>query len=480
MDMKKVLVMIFLFSVFMLVSCDSGTEVSSDGDDDTGETNDADAENGADQTDEADDAGDAGDVDETDDVDETGDTFNRQWGTSSYDVGNSIAVDSSGNIYVAGITYGSLDGNTNAGSGDIFLTKWNSNGKKQWTKQWGTRNNDSGQSVAVDSSGNVFVTGTAGGSLNGYEDTGETDIFLTKFDNDGRKMWTSQWWGTDQLESGYFVKVDTSGNIFVTGFTNGDLDGNGNAGETDVFIAKLDDDGNHQQWIKQWGTSSNDDGNSIAFDNSGNIFVAGTTWGSLDGNTNAGDDSTDPFLTKFDNDGNKLWTKQWGTFYEDSGSSVAVDSAGNIFVTGGTWENLDGNESAGESDIFLTKFDNDGNKLWTRQFGTFYEDYGRSIVIDGSDNIFITGYTYGFFEGNEHADESDVFLAKFDNDGNKLWTKKWQGTDGWDEAYSVAVDNEGNIFITGFTRGSFDGYTNAGESDIFLTKTDNDGNSFIF
>ncbi|HQN74235.1 MAG TPA: SBBP repeat-containing protein, partial [bacterium] len=141
------------------------------------------------------------------------------------------------NIFVTGYTYGSLDGNTSAGNYDIFLTKWNSDGAKEWTKQWGTSSGDYAQSVAVNSSGNIFVTGYTAGSLDGNTNAGGGDIFLTKWNSDGTKQWTKQW-GTSSDESGRSVAVDSSGNIFVTGSTQGSLDGNTSAGGTDIFLTK--------------------------------------------------------------------------------------------------------------------------------------------------------------------------------------------------------------------------------------------------
>ena len=159
-------------------------------------------------------------------------------GTSSSDVGNSVAVDSSGNIFLTGYTTKSLDGNSNKGGVDIFLTKWNSDGTKAWTKQWGTSGDDYGKSVVVDNSGNIFVTGYAYGALDGNTFAGKNDIFLTKWTSDGTKAWTKQW-GTSLDDYGQSVAIDISGNIFVAGRTGGSLYGNPSAGSDDIFLLKL-------------------------------------------------------------------------------------------------------------------------------------------------------------------------------------------------------------------------------------------------
>jgi len=385
----------------------------------------------------------------------------KQWGSTGSDTGYSVAVDNSGNVFVTGITHWEFDGNTNSGEWDIFLTKFDNAGNKLWTKQWGTTQHEEGNSVAVDSSGNIFITGFTYGELDGNTNAGEYDIFLTKFDNNGNKLWTKQW-GTTSYDKGNSVAVDTSGNVFVTGNTEDGLDGNTSAGSGDIFLIKFDNNGN-KLWTKQWGTTEYDKGNSVAIDSSGNVFVTGHTSSGLDGNTNAG--SSDIFLTKFDNAGNKLFTKQWGTTEYDYGNSVAVDSSGNVFVTGHTGGGLDGNTNAGNYDIFLTKFDNNGNKLWTKQLGTTSDDRGYSVAVDSLGNVFVTGLAGDGLDGNTAIGGGDIFLTKFDNAGNKLWTKQW-GSYG----NSVAVDGSGNVFVTGNTQDALDGNTSAGGLDIFLTK----------
>jgi len=163
--------------------------------------------------------------------------WTKQLGTSSYDSGNDVTTDSSGNIYVTGGTVGGLDGNTNYGKGDIFLVKFNSSGTKQWTQQLGTSSMDFGSGVTTDSSGNIYVTGNTQGDLDGNTSSGESDIVLIKYNSSGTKQWTKQM-GTSANDWGRSVTTDSSGNIFVTGITKGGLDGNTNSGSTDIFLVK--------------------------------------------------------------------------------------------------------------------------------------------------------------------------------------------------------------------------------------------------
>jgi hypothetical protein len=294
--------------------------------------------------------------------------FNNQYGyypsSCGSSAGNGVTTDSSGNIYVTGFTVGGLDGNTSSGYWDIFLIKYNSSGTKQWTKQLGTSGNETANGVATDSSGNVYVTGFTGGGLDGNTELGSWDIFLVKYNSSGTKQWTKQL-GTSSSDSGNGVTTDSSGNIYVTGYTYGGLDGNtGYGGAGDIFLVKYDSSGT-KQWTKQLGTSKGDYGKDVTTDSSDNIYVTGYTSGlenyvGLDGNTSLG--STDIFLVKYNSSGTKQWTKQLGTNSMDSGNGVTTDSSGNIYVTGSTWGGLDGNTSSGSYDIFLVKYNSDGVK----------------------------------------------------------------------------------------------------------------------
>jgi hypothetical protein len=168
--------------------------------------------------------------------------WTKQLGSSGYDTGSGVTVDSSDNIYVTGTTSGGLDGNTNSGDQDIFLVKYNSSGTKQWTKQLGTSATDIGNGVTVDSSDNIYVTGSTGGGLDGNTNSGWRDIFLVKYNSSGTKQWTKQL-GTSGIDWGYEVTVDSSNNIYVTGSTGGGLDGNTSSGGNDLILVKYNSSG---------------------------------------------------------------------------------------------------------------------------------------------------------------------------------------------------------------------------------------------
>jgi hypothetical protein len=148
----------------------------------------------------------------------------------------------------------------------------------------------------------------------------------------------------------------------------------------------------------------------VAVDRDENILVTGYTRGSLNGNKNTGE--SDIFLTKWNSDGIEIWTKQWGTTSEEYGVSVAAKGV-NIFVVGITNGSLDGNISNGSGNTFLTKLDTDGNEKLIKQWGTTENDYGLSVAVDYTDNIFVLGNTLGTFEDNINSGENDIFLIKW-------------------------------------------------------------------
>ncbi len=399
--------------------------------------------------------------------------YTKQMGTSSYDAGAAVAVDASGNVYVVGSTQGSLDGNSSAGDKDVFLVKYSVAGIKQWSRQLGTSSIDNGYGIAVDTSGNVYITGATFGSLDGNINVGYADMFLVKYDATGTKQWTRQL-GTSSNDGGNDIAVDTSGDIYIAGNTYGGLDGNINAGDNDMFLVKYNSAG-AKQWTQQLGSSLDDVASGIAIDPSGNIYVTGNTTGGLDGNINAG--MHDMFLVKYNSAGTKQWTRQLGTSTLDVGNGVAVDLSGNIYVTGETYGGLDGNINAGGNDMFLVKYNSAGTKQWTQQLGSSLgnvSDVGIGVAVDTSGNIYVTGATNGSLDGNINAGGNDMFLVKYDATGTKQWTRQL-GTALDDVGGRVAIDLSGNIYFTGYTKGSLDGNINAGDSDMFLVKYNTNG-----
>jgi len=391
--------------------------------------------------------------------------WTQQFGTSTGDYGYAITVDSSNNVFVTGTTYGELDGNTNLGQSDAYVIKYSSSGNRIWTRQAGSVLNDIVTDIVSDNMGNIYITGYTYGGFDGNTYLGgDTDAFLAKYDSSGTKQWTKQI-GTSALDYSNGIVCDTNGNIYITGFTAGTIDGNVNPGGNDIFFAKFDTFGN-KQWIKQFGTLKNDVAYDIAIDTMDNVYITGFTNSELDGNANIG--NNDIFLVKYDSLGNKQWTKQFGTSTVDEGKKIVIDKYNNIYISGFTYGGFGGN-SIGNNDNYLVKCDLQGNIQWIRQFGTIeYEGEETGISLDNQGNIYVTGSTPGGLDGNVCIGLSDIYLICYDSSGTKQWTKQF-GTSNDDFGYNIATDKLGTtIYVTGATSGGLDGKTNIGSRDAFL------------
>jgi len=209
--------------------------------------------------------------------------------------------------------------------------------------------------VGTPSTNTFFVSATESGTPIVYTDGGT-----------GTHSWQSAIalgsTGNYQLATHDFangVVTDSSGNVYVTGGTKGGLDGNTSAGNSDLFVVKYNSSGT-KQWTKQYGTGEYDEARGVATDSSGNVYVVGGTKGNLNGISNSG--RTDAFVIKFNSSDTKQWTKKLGTWQNDLANGVATDSSGNFYVTGFTYQDMDGNTSAGNADLFVVKYNSSGTK----------------------------------------------------------------------------------------------------------------------
>jgi len=401
--------------------------------------------------------------------------------TSANTIGNSVATDISGNVYVTGSTTGGLDGNTLAGTQDFFVTQYNSTGNKQYTRQLGVAGASTvGNSIATDSNGNVYVAGVTSGSLDGNTLAGTKDFFVTKYDSSGVKQYTRQLGVAGKVTQGFSVAPDTNGNVYVTGTTTGGLDGNTLTGNHDFFVTKYDSNG-IRQFTRQLGVTSKATwGVSVATDASGNVYVAGWTFGGLDGNTLTGKE--DVFITKYDSSGVKQYTQQLGVAGTNtSGNSVATDGSGNVYVTGSTNGGLDGNTLTGGLDLYITKYDSAGNKLYTRQLGVAGgSTVGNAVVTDDNGNVYVAGSSSGTLNTNYNISTGDnnFIIIKYNSSGEQQYIRQL-GVTGTDTVgNSVATDTSGNVFVAGATKGGLDGSTLTGTQDFFVTKFNSDGMKF--
>jgi len=390
--------------------------------------------------------------------------WTRLLGTSSSDGARALTTGSDGSIYVAGWTDGNLDGQINSGGLDAFITKYQPDGSKVWTRLLGTSSWDSAHALTTGRDGSIYVAGYTEGDLDGQTNSGTRDVFITKYQPNGTKAWT-RLLGTRGWDYAHALTTGRDGSIYVAGYTEGDLDGQTYSG-SDAFITKYQPNGT-KDWTRLLGTSSWDSARALTTGSDGSIYVAGWTEGNLDGQTNSG--GGDAFITKYQPDGSKAWTRLLGTRVWDYASALTTGSDGSIYVAGETRGNLDGQRNSGGRDAFITKYQPNGTKAWTRLLGTSREDYARALTTGSDGSIYVAGYTEGNLDGQTNSGRSDAFITKFQPNGTKAWTRLL-GTRGWDYASALTTGNDGSIYVAGWTYGNLDGQTNSGRSDAFISK----------
>jgi hypothetical protein len=394
----------------------------------------------------------------------------QQLGTPGYDIPLSASTDPSGNVYIAGGTTGSLAG-SNAGLTDALIVKYDNQGNQLFAQQFGTSAYDTIYGIDTDNQGNSYVAGVTEGNLGGPKQADALDTFVAKYDSNGNQQWIRQI-GENVIFNAFNLDVDpNTGDIFISG-----ADVKYDAQNTDdAFVIKFDTNGN-QQWQTETGTttSSNTPGGLLAFDESygvtvgkdGSVYATGWTLGDL-GGQNQG--VYDNWIAKYDNNtGEQLWVTQYGTPDYEWSWDVQTDSQGNVYTGGWTLGSL-GGPNAGSYDAYLSKYDSQGNLQWIKQFGSPGDDEAYSLFIDENDNLFLSGFTDGEL-GGTNAGSYDAWVARYDTNGNQLWIRQF-GTSDRDDAYAIRSDNDGNLFVTGITQGSL-GDINAGSFDGWLAKLD--------
>jgi MYXO-CTERM domain-containing protein len=392
----------------------------------------------------------------------------------------------------------------------------------------GGSGSDEGYGIAVDRSGNVYVTGwtdstnfpTPGGfdtSRGGPLDAFVTDAFVTKVTAAGGLAWSS-YLGGSGWEEGLGIAVDGSGNVYVTGYTSstdfptpGGFDTMHGGGTIfgDAFVTKVNANGQGLAWSSYLGGSGDDYGNGIAVDGSGNVYVTGSTQ-STDFPTPGGFDTTygggisgDAFVTKVNANGQGLdWSSYLGGSGDDYGTGIAVDGSGNVYVTGGTYSTnfpTDGGfdtTRGGLQDALVTKVNANGQSLdWSSYLGGSGNDRGTGIAVDGSGDVYVTGYTQstdfptpgGFDTTYGGGISGDAFVTKVNANGQDLAWSSYLGGSGEDWGRGIAVDGNGNVYVTGYTKstdfpttqGGFD-TTLGGSQDAFVTKVNANGQSLAW
>jgi hypothetical protein len=327
-----------------------------------------------------------------------------------------------------------------AGSSDIFLIKTDANGNIQWAKTYGGPGDDSVYSVQQTSDGGYIVAGST------YSfGAGSWDIFLMKTDANGNIQWAKTYGGTGD-DVAFSVQQTSDGGYIVAGGTS-----SFGAGSWDIFLIKTDANGNIQ-WAKTYGGTDWDLATSVQQTSDGGYIVASEI-------RSFGAGSWDIFLMKTDANGNIQWAKTYGGTDVDAALSVQQTSDGGYILAGLTWS-----FGAGERDIFLINTDANGNIIWAKTYGGTGWDWASYVQQTSDGGYIVASFTLSFSTSN------DFFLIKTDANGNIIWAKTYRRT-GWDEVYSVQQTSDGGYILAGLTY-----FFGAGSEDIFLIKTDANGN----
>jgi len=459
----------------------------------------------------------------------------RTWGGTYGEEAKSIAVDDEGNVFVAGSFGGVVDFDPGPGveehSGDIFslfVSKFDEEGVFLWVRVWGPLSNGPPYGIAVDSEGDLYLTGRFGGTVDFdpgpgvYELTSvdEGDPFLCNVDSNGDFQWALRWGDEVQGPESRAITTDNLGCVYIAGMYaayNVPVDFDPGPGEDfhteekgSFFVSKFDSAGQYQ-WARTWGGADLARINSIACGSGQALYVGGLFGGNIDFDPGPGEDfrwtweDGNLFLSKFKTNGDYQWVRTWGIRdYIPGGDlthlfDVAVDSSADILVTGEFDDKVDfdpGDEVAerrpvGNADAFLSRFGPDGDFQWVQTWGGDHIDPGQSVAVDDDGNIFVTGFFYFTVDfdpgpGVETCTAlgyEDPYLLKLYPSGDFNWVRIW-GAIYHEKGREVAVDNAGNAFVTGEYYGSVDFdpgpdediHTCNSSFDVFLSKFPPDGN----
>ncbi|PCJ66691.1 MAG: hypothetical protein COA58_04320 [Bacteroidetes bacterium] len=450
--------------------------------------------------------------------------WTKKFGGSGNEQVNSIATDATGNVYTTGRFGGTADFDPGAGiynlsaSGlsDIFVSKLDASGNFVWAKKFGATLHNLGNDIAIDASGNVYVTGTFRGTVDFDPGTGVSnltadnsyDAFVLKLNSSGDYVWAKSF-GSSYSESGNSIDLDAAGNVYTTGLFRDTVDFDPGTGINNliadgsryyIFISKLDTDGNFV-WARSFGNSlSNQEDPVISVDENGNVFTSAPFGGTIDFDPGVGtseltslSEEEDIFISKLDTDGNFVWAKNIGHVNGEIGVySIDHDASGNTVVTGGFGGTIDfdpgvgiGNLTSESSDGYVLKLDASGDYVWARLFGGPSIQDGNYIHVDAADNIYVAGRFYGTvtldIDGVEtniiSIQNEDILFLKMDANGNYIWAKGLGGTSR-NYGKAITVDASGNVYAAGDFQGlvnfnpgtATNSLSSQGGRDVFIMK----------
>ena len=416
----------------------------------------------------------------------------KRYGDAAAQTGTGVAAKGGGGA----VFVGSLAGVTNFGGGvltsagatDVFIASVDSLGLPLWSKSFGDVAAQTAARVAVDAQGNIAVIGDFAGKIDfgggPLTSAGGTDVFVAKFDPTGAFLWAKAF-GNNVAQNGFDIAFAPNGDVVFTGSFAGTINLGGgaltSAGATDLFVARLDAAGTYV-WGQRFGDAVAQAGKGITVDGQGNVIVTGDIAGKVDFGggelTSAG--AADVLLLKLDPMGVHVSSKLFGNASAQTAARVAVDSVGNMVITGSAAGKVDFGggmlTAVGGTDIFVAKLTSGGVHLWSKLYGAAGNQDGRDIAVDPNGAILVAGdfTTTADFGGGvlTSAGTTDGFIAKFDPFGAHVWSKK-QGDAVAQSVTSIAVDGSG-VFAAGTFAGAvnFGGaaLTSAGATDVMVAK----------
>jgi FlgD Ig-like domain len=423
-------------------------------------------------------------------------SWSKRFGDANPQQGWSVATDAFGNVVLAGQFEGTINLGggvlTSIGGNDIFLAKFDASGNHLWSHGFTDPNYDNSPSVAVDASGNVIMSGNFSGSIDFGGDplnaTGaDVDIFLVKFDPDGNHVWSYSF-GDASTELSGSVAVDASGNIVWTGYFFQTVNFGGDVLTStsvfDMYLVKFGPNGNHI-WSESYGLTGSELSTHLKVDASGNVVVGGRFNGTVNfgGGVLTAAGGVDIYLVKFGSGGNHLWSHRFGDANTQLVGGLAFDTQGNVILSGGFMGgvNFGGSllTSAGNYDVFIAKFESDGDHLWSYRFGDADVQTARDVSADAAGNVVMAGSFEGTinFGGGaltaSGSDFSDIFLVGFDSGGIHDWSEKF-GDGALDYPGTMTLDRFGAVLLSGRFQGTINfggsGLTSLGDDDVFLVK----------
>lgn len=380
-----------------------------------------------------------------------------QGGTPGNDQGFGVSAGKTGDLYAVGYTDDALDGEGPLGVADAFVVHYRLSGERMWTRLLGTPGNDFANAAAVDAAGNLLVVGYTNGAFPTFPAQGQ-DAFLAKFASDGTLAWVRQI-GSPGNDFANAVAVVGSNSICVAGTTDGDLDGENNAGMNDAFVT-LYDAGGTRQWTRLVGTTVVEIGAAVAMRSAGTCYVAGYTTGALSGSNLGGNDA---FVAEYIA-GGQTWIRQFGSGASDTvGSVVADDARDRVYVAGLTSGSFGGETLSGASDPFVVAYDRSGGAIdWTTFIGGSSGENTARLALQADGRPVASFYAF------QPVSSADVFVAQLTTAGVVDWSTP-VATGDLDYLGGISTDDYGNAYVSGYTYGAI-GAPNAGLWDHFVAK----------